>query len=261
MPPNATYWSVLAGVGATGLTGATGPGYGGSSTTSLAIATGSKAFTTQAGLAYQVGNYVRAASAAGGANFMEGPVTAYSGTTLTINVTKIGGSGTKADWNFQVAGAPGTGDLLSTNNLSELTNKTTAIDTLSVKGADIASAATLNLDTATGNFVHVTGTTTITAITLTSGRQRTVYFTGGLTLTNGASLVLPGGANITTAAGDIAVFVADGTVVRCTDYARASGLPTSMPSLTNSLGADVQSTISHLTSMARPYRRARLECG
>jgi hypothetical protein len=74
-----------------------------------------------------------------------------------------------------------------------------------------------------------------------------VYFTGALTLTNGASLVLPGGVNITTAAGDVAVFVADGTVVRCTDYARASGQsPTSMPTLTNSLAADV--AVNSLTS-------------
>ena len=96
------------------------------------------------------------------------------------------------------------------------------IDNFSIHGADIAAAATLNLDTATGNFVHVTGTTTIAAITLTDGRQRTVVFTGALTLTNGASLVLPGGNNITTAAGDIAVFVADGTTIRCTDYCAAT---------------------------------------
>jgi len=75
-----------------------------------------------------------------------------------------------------------------------------------VHGADIASAATLNLDTATGNLVDVTGTTTITAITLANGRERVTRFTGALTLTHGASLVLPGGANITTAAGDFAVW-------------------------------------------------------
>ena len=63
-----------------------GEGYGGTSTTSLAIGTGSKAFTTQSGLAYQVGNYVRASSAASGVNYMEGNVTAYSGTTLTVNI-------------------------------------------------------------------------------------------------------------------------------------------------------------------------------
>jgi hypothetical protein len=112
--------------GTQGVTGAPGAGYGGVSATSFTVGTGSKAFTTQAGLAYQVGNYVRASSAANGANYMEGPVTAYSGTTLTINVTKIGGSGTLNDWAFAVSGAPGAGDLISTNNLSDVSNAGTA---------------------------------------------------------------------------------------------------------------------------------------
>lgn len=92
------------------------------------------------------------------------------------------------------------------------------------QGADIASAGTINLDTATGNTVDVTGTVTITAITLSQGRQRTVRFTGALTLTNGASLVLPGAANITTAAGDFAIFKGYAAgVVRCVVYVKASG--------------------------------------
>lgn len=110
------------------------------------------------------------------------------------------------------------------NNLSDLAFKYTAKDNISIHGADIASAGTVNLETATGDLVDVTGTTTITAITLSEGHERTVRFTGILTLTNGASLVLPSGANITTAAGDFAVFrgYAAG-VVRAVDYVRASG--------------------------------------
>ena len=50
--------------GPTGATGATGPGFAASSTTSLLIGTGSKAFTTQSGLAYSSGARVRASSAA-----------------------------------------------------------------------------------------------------------------------------------------------------------------------------------------------------
>lgn len=83
-------------------------------------------------------------------------------------------------------------------------------------GADIASAATLNLETATGNVVDVTGTTTITAVTLSEGHQRLVRFTAALTLTHGASLILPGAGDITTAAGDYALFVGYALgVVRC----------------------------------------------
>ena len=91
-------------------------------------------------------------------------------------------------------------------------------------GADKASASTVNLDTSTGDLIDITGTTTITAITLAEGVEKTVRFTGILTLTHGSSLVLPGGASITTAAGDFAVFrgYAAG-VVRCVDYTKASG--------------------------------------
>jgi hypothetical protein len=118
------------------------------------------------------------------------------------------------------------GDLLAANNLSDISQKYTGFDNLSVHGADIASAGTVNLETATGNLVDVTGTTTITAITLSEGHERTVRFTGALTLTNGASLVLPGGASITTAAGDYAVFRGySAGVVRCVDYVRAATKP------------------------------------
>lgn len=95
-----------------------------------------------------------------------------------------------------------------------------------VHGADVASAGTINLDTATGDVVDVTGTTTITAITLSNGIERTVRFTGALTLTNGASLVLPSGANITTAAGDFAIFRGyASSAVRCVGYFPATGKP------------------------------------
>lgn len=74
------------------------------STTSLLIAAASKSFTTQAGKAFQVGGFVVAASAANVANYMFGQVTSYSGTTLIVSVTKVGGSGTFADWNIGVSG-------------------------------------------------------------------------------------------------------------------------------------------------------------
>lgn len=96
-----------------------------------------------------------------------------------------------------------------------------------VKGADIASATTINLTTATGNAVHVTGTTQIDAVTLGSGMWRMVIFDGALTLTHHATNNnLPGGANITTAANDRALYWADGTTVYCVAYNKASGKAT-----------------------------------
>jgi hypothetical protein len=94
------------------------------------------------------------------------------------------------------------------------------------KGADIASATTTDIGAATGNFVDVTGTTTITGLgTVQSGTLRAVRFTGALTLThNATSLILPTGANITTAAGDTANFrsLGSGNWV-CTSYQRKDG--------------------------------------
>lgn len=94
------------------------------------------------------------------------------------------------------------------------------------KGADIASAATTNIAAATGNFVHVTGTTTITALgTIQAGTRREVRFAGALVLThNATSLILPTGANITTAANDCATFISEGSGNwRCVKYERADG--------------------------------------
>lgn len=111
---------------------------------------------------------------------------------------------------------------------------------LSQHGADVASAATIDLTGASGDLIDVTGAVTITAITLAEGRSAVVRFTGALTLTNGASLVLPGAANIVTAAGDFAIFRGyAGGVVRCVSYVKASGAPVTMSPITASLGADV----------------------
>lgn len=81
------------------------------------------------------------------------------------------------------------------------------------KGADIASAATTDLGAATGNFVHITGTTTITSFgTENAGAVRFVRFASSLLLThNATSLILPGGQSITTSANDTAVFVSEGS--------------------------------------------------
>lgn len=96
------------------------------------------------------------------------------------------------------------------------------------QGADIASAATTNIGAATGNYVNVTGTTTITGLgTVQAGTERTVTFVGILTLThNATSLILPGAANIITAAGDVAQFVSLGSGNwKMTGYQRASVRP------------------------------------
>lgn len=73
---------------------------GGTSTTSLLIGVGSKTFTTNVSLSFPTNSRCRAYSTANNANWMEGPVTSDSATTLVINVDTTSGSGTLADWNF-----------------------------------------------------------------------------------------------------------------------------------------------------------------
>ena len=71
------------------------------SSTSMAIATGSKTFTvadmSSAPIVYG-GQMVEVRSRANPANKFVGTVTGAAGTNLTINVTSIGGSGTFSDW-------------------------------------------------------------------------------------------------------------------------------------------------------------------
>lgn len=137
-----------------------------------------------------------------------------------------------------IAASLWTGNFVSTAGNNVFTGTQTFDNTLTMAGAafneshgaDVASSNTLNLTTTTGNAVDVTGTNAITAVTLAEGAERTVRFSGALTLTNGASLVLPNnGSDIVTAAGDFAVFRGyAGGVVRVSDYQRADGTPLSL---------------------------------
>lgn len=79
----------------------------GTSTTSLTIGTGSKAFTTQASKGFVAGQMVIASSAANRSNWMWGIVVSYASTTLTLNVIQVGGTGTLADWDLLIATVPG----------------------------------------------------------------------------------------------------------------------------------------------------------
>lgn len=90
----------------------------------------------------------------------------------------------------------------------------------------LASTTTTNIGAAAANAITITGTTTIAAFdTIADGAVRVLTFAAALTLThNATSLILPGGANITTAAGDVAIFLSLGAGNwRCIAYQRASG--------------------------------------
>lgn len=100
------------------------------------------------------------------------------------------------------------------------------IDSVWEKGSDVASAATITLGNS--GYYHITGTTTITDIDFNvprDGRWTILVFDDALQLThNATTLVLPTGANITTAAGDSCCVVQDsGDNVKVVWYMRAAG--------------------------------------
>jgi hypothetical protein len=77
--------------------------------------------------------------------------------------------------------------------------------------ADIASAATTDIGIKNTSFLRVTGTTTITSFGSNYRGPRFLTFAGAVTLTNSSTLVLPGNANITTAAGDSLIVIPGAT--------------------------------------------------
>ncbi len=78
--------------------------------------------------------------------------------------------------------------------------------------ASLASSTTTDLLGSSALFNVISGTTTITSLGTGASRLKVARFSGILTLThNATSLILPGGANITTAAGDTMFVVSDAT--------------------------------------------------
>lgn len=100
-------------------------------------------------------------------------------------------------------------------------------DYLNLLEITVASATTCDIGAAQGSAIAISGTTTITSLGTTANKRRFVRFSGALILTqNATSLILPGAANITTVAGDTAVFVSDASGNwRCIHYQRASLVP------------------------------------
>lgn len=79
--------------------------YTGTSTSSVTIETGSKSFTTQAGLPYFAGQRLMAAVDA--TNWVEGVVSSFTGGVVTLLVDAVSGSGTYSNWTLGPAGQRG----------------------------------------------------------------------------------------------------------------------------------------------------------
>lgn len=94
------------------------------------------------------------------------------------------------------------------------TGQALAFEQLFAQGTqtDLASAATTDIGAQNTNFLRITGNTTITSFGSNYRGPRFLVFEGAVTLTNSSTLVLPGGANITTAAGDVLIAIPGATL-------------------------------------------------
>jgi hypothetical protein len=84
------------------------------------------------------------------------------------------------------------------------------------EGAAIASAGTVDLSLATGNLVHITGNTTITSFgtgSVPAGTEYILVFDSNPQVSDGASLLMPGGQNRVMEPGTVARVVSEGSDV------------------------------------------------
>lgn len=117
-------------------------------------------------------------------------VRTLTGTANEVTVTS--GTGAAANPTFSLPAA------------LTFTSKTVTGGTYNALTQTVASATTTDLSATTSNSIIISGTTTITGFgTVAAGAIRNITFSGALLLTyNATSLLIPGAANITTAAND-----------------------------------------------------------
>jgi len=187
--------------------------YGLTSTSSVAIGTGTKTFTTNlnsTNTAFTVGSRVRVAYPPDPTYFMEGNITAFSGTTLTINADVVGGSGTLANWSFTSVGSAGvtsfSADATGLTPSTATTGAVTLGGTLNVSnggtGATTAAGARTSLDVPSTSGSGATGTWGISvtgnAGTVTNGVYTTGSYADPTWITSLASSKLTGTVAVAT---------------------------------------------------------------
>lgn len=169
----------------------------GSSSTSVALAAGSKNFTVLAGHSWSIGTWLIIASRANpGTHWFIGQVTAYNDTLLTISVHSFGGTGSRNDWDISLTAKPPdipvatstTNGLMSAADKAKVENLDTALagkaatshihTTAQVTGLDTALAAKLANNG--GNFTGGYNGGTPAALT---GTAIAPALSGGLTRT------------------------------------------------------------------------------
>jgi hypothetical protein len=182
-----------------------GLGYAGvESVTSLTIGTGSKTFTVNTNAtdtAFIVGNRVRLVNSS--TNYMDGVITAYSGTSMTVLVDGTAGSGTYTAWFVTLTGSVG-GVTSFSGNSTGLTPATPTVGAISLAGTlNVANGGTgqtsytngqLLIGNTTGNTLAKATLTAGTNVSITNGAgaitiNATDQFTGTVTSVSGTGTV------------------------------------------------------------------------
>ena len=197
-----------------------GIGYGGlTSTSSVTIGTGSKTFTTNfpaSNMAFAAGTRVRVVDQANSANYVEGPISSYSGYTLIVSVDATGGSGTISAWNVTVAGQPGNNGVTSfsagSTGLTPNTATTGAVSLAGTLGAGYGGTGISSY--AIGDLLYASGATTLSKLAdvaagsfLRSGGVNTAPAWSTLVLPNAATtgdILYASGTNTVGALADVA---------------------------------------------------------
>ena len=133
---------------------------------------------------------------------------------------------TLATWSTTEGSNQPIGSTAISTNLDDNLRMIQSVVRYTMASDTIASATTTDLGTKESQYLTVSGVTTITGLgTISAGITKYVTFSGALILThNATSLILPGAANITTAAGDTARFLSLGSGNwRCLSYTKATG--------------------------------------
>ena len=135
------------------------------SSSSVAIGTGNKTFTTAGFYEWAVGMWVTITSGANPANYMFGQVTSYNTSTeaLVVDVDSVGGSGTLSDWTIALSAYNPVGSYLTSADIGV---------TVQAYDADLTNWA--GKTAPSGNAVGTTDTQTLSNKTLT-GTKETVY--------------------------------------------------------------------------------------
>lgn len=178
--------------------------------------------------------------------FFYRPTVANTTAGFTINVNVLGAKAAKVNGADPGIGFAGVGDVLlcvykASNNTIEILNLS-KIGELAYQGRNlviglnelkttVASAATPDIWTNTGNVIDYTGTITTTGFAAApqAGARRTLICAGAVQFTNGANMIIDGGANYTASAGDRINVIADTTTKFRLEIVKADGRAVSSP--------------------------------